>query len=243
MATIGSRPLGHGMSRSDLALKSGLLVALLLSRSASCAGSEDLRKLPAHATVSHEPAAVVPQAMRWEPPWRKKADCGPISLYVFARLIGLEVAFDRIERQIQVDPVRGCTLDQLCRAADEMGLSAEARFVQPDDLTTVPFPCILHGIDGLGAGAGHFLVLTGYSGSRRQFAAINPSTELFGWVPEASVRQLYTGYVLVPTSTAERFWRRCAGLLLVFACAVALGIQLWRDPVVFGRWAPRAARQ
>jgi hypothetical protein len=107
----------------------------------------------------------VPPEWQLEAPFQSGIHCGPNSLYLLLRLSGVEVSLEQVERSVPLSST-GCTLDDLRRAAIDLGLAVEVRKVNPDEFKELPKPLIAHFLapaSGLGAPAqvrDHFAVVT-----------------------------------------------------------------------------------
>jgi hypothetical protein len=158
----------------------------------------------------------------WLPPWRRKADCGPQSLFALMRLQGADnVSINDVAGLVDVNPSHGCSIVDLHRAAGALGLPTEILFVNPNDLERIPRPFILHGISTVGKNLGHFSIVVDYNRENREYAMIDPIFESFGWYPERSALHGFTGYVLVPVQPVGMRWWRWIGwsMTIVGACS------------------------
>lgn len=134
----------------------------------------------------------------WKPAWLEMNACGPNSLFVLLKLLGKNVTLDQVKDRVKCDPVRGCTMADLSDAASAFDVPADVRFVHPNELADVPFPFILHGISGLKAKTGHFVVVVGRDSVKQNLATIDPMRETFQWDPERGFVSDFSGYILVP---------------------------------------------
>lgn len=134
----------------------------------------------------------------WMPTWRDKGDCGPNALYVVSRLLGQPVSLAQVKAQCPFDATLGCSIEDLVRASASLGCPCEARFVVPNDLRDMRPPFILHGVPGVTAPTGHFIVIVGHNPANDNFAIIDPVREAFSWHKSSSILKGYSGYILVP---------------------------------------------
>lgn len=153
--------------------------------------------------------------MRFEPSWRRPADCGPVSLYLLMRLRGRNRSIDEVFDAISIDPNSGCTLGTLAEKSAKLGFPTAIKFVNPDELASVPFPFIAHYNGSLLTGVGHFLVIVGYSPETRKFRTFNTDGEFLTWTDEAKVATDYSGYVLIPQEALEDSSMRVLGYELI----------------------------
>jgi hypothetical protein len=206
-----------------------LLIVTVVWQAGALAHAGQLGKSP-------KAAARLPKGLRFEPVWRQRGDCGPLSLYVLMRLEDRGVSVQEVEKVLPFDPERGCSLADIARAADALDFPTELRFVNPRDLPNVPFPFILHAAGSLETGTGHFLVVVGYSPEERLYQVIDTSYETFRSQTEESVCRDFSGYVLLPKSRfGGLIGSPAAGLILVGAgCILAL--------VSIGPWLMRKSR-
>lgn len=153
--------------------------------------------------VAHEDEVEVPVEMRWEPRWRRPGDCGRSAAYVVLKLLGSDIEFERVASAVSIDPVAGCTMQSLQHAMESLGVTARVRFIDPEELSNVPRPFILHSADSLNESAGHFTVVAAFKASNRQYGIVDTSDEGFKWIPEASLQRQLSGYVLVLDGNRE----------------------------------------
>jgi hypothetical protein len=108
---------------------------------------------------------IVPPEWRLEAPFQTGLHCGPNSLYLLLRLSGIEVSREQVEQSVPMSAT-GCTLEDLRRAALNLGLGVEVRKVTPDEFKDLPKPLIAHflapasGLGTPGQGRDHFAVVT-----------------------------------------------------------------------------------
>lgn len=171
----------------------------------------------------------------WKPTWLEMNACGPNSLFVLLKIAGKSVTLGQVNELVRCDPVRGCTMGDLSDAADALGVRADVRFVRPDELAAVPVPYILHGVSGLKAKTGHFVVVVGRDGVRHNLATIDPMRESFQWWPERGVLSDYSGYILVP----RRHSAARSSVWLALGLTLLSTVLVWRYRTV-GRRARQA---
>ena len=148
--------------------------------------------------VSVQTAPQVPSDMRFEPPWRTRGDCGPLSLYVLMRLKECDMSLQDVKKQVPFQSDLGCSLADLARGADSLGFPTEIRFVKPQDLSKVSFPFILHTAGSLEKGTGHFLVVVDYSSEKKAYEVIDTTFGTYGEVTEVALLENFSGFVLIP---------------------------------------------
>ena len=198
-----------------------ICTAMAVLLSASCSDIVYSQSLKASLKDNKEHVALssdnLPHDMKWEPRWRDKGDCGPLSVYILMKLLGHEVSVQSVKEVIPFTSEQGCSLEVLSKGCQQLDFPARIKFVAPGDLANVPFPYILHRHISSEKKTGHFLVVTSYSSSKRQFSAINTNTERSEWYPKDRIFKKYSGYLLVPNRGFEA-WR----------------IVLWIEIVCFG---------
>lgn len=201
------------------------VVFLLLAGTATC-GNPGRYTAGASDSATHtKVTGDVPKDMQFEPSWRQRGDCGPLSLYVLMRLQGRQVSIEEVENVLRFDREVGCSLADVGGAADALGFDREIRYVKPSELSRLSFPFILHAAGSLERGTGHFLVVVGYSAEKREYYVIDTTYETFRSQTEESVLKGFTGYVLIPKSSAGAAASRWAVWVLVcMGCALAVVI-------------------
>jgi ABC-type bacteriocin/lantibiotic exporter with double-glycine peptidase domain len=164
----------------------------------------------------------------WKPVWLDKGDCGPNALYVLMNLEGKKISLAEVKKHLPFDPVKGCSLEAMKTAADVFDLPVEVRFVKPGDVSRIPRPFILHGITSKEKNLGHFIVVVDFDVQKRNYTLIDPVRETYTVNPESSLLHNFSGYVLIPGSSENRFWNRLFDLsfmvtgITVF-CLLVLG--------------------
>ncbi len=91
----------------------GIVLALLLCSSIAVAEEATSK------TVTDE-------TWNWMPAWRDKTDCGPNALYVLMNLEGHNVTLAEVKKLVPLDPVKGCSMEALIQAAEQLGFPLEA---------------------------------------------------------------------------------------------------------------------
>lgn len=176
---------------------------------------------------SEPPGSTLPERFHFEPAWREKGDCGPVSVHVLRRLYGEKSDLAEVKRAIPFDPVRGTSIAELCDGARRLGLDCEVRFLTPRLLPALAQsgPFILHCSGGLQDPTGHFAVVTGYSGDDGGvFGIINTSDASYGQITAPALRKMYSGYVLAPQKTFSPSPARHLGVTLIASAALAWAV-------------------
>jgi hypothetical protein len=168
-------------------------------------------------------ATQFPDSMKFEPLWRDRGDCGPISLYLLMRLQDRQVSVADVKAVLPFDPVKGCSLASIARAADALDFPTEIRFVNPKDVPNLFYPFILHSEGSLESGIGHFQVVVGYAPTTRRYYIIETNYENFRSQSEESLLRDFTGFVLLPKNSVGVIDSKLAGLVLIcIGCAFAV---------------------
>lgn len=139
----------------------------------------------------------LPQKYRLEQPWQGGTKCGPVALYLMIALQGREVRFEDVCKHLP-EHADGSSLDELQQAGAHYGLKLRAVQVTPEQLKTLPMPCIVHWtIHGQSEQlVGHFDVLlrhidgVGYDG-------VNTTHCLLTRYGYQSVAPQFDGYALI----------------------------------------------
>lgn len=183
--------------------------------------------------------ADVPADMKFEPSWRERGDCGPLSLYALMRLCGFQTTIQEVKRVLPFDSDVGCSLADVALAAAALGLDADVRFVNAQAIPTVPRPFVLHATGSLQRGIGHFTVVVGYSPESRLYSVIDSDLGGTDLRTEDAVLRGYSGYLLVPEQ-AQYGWLRLI-LSAVLTCmgqvfsAIALSLHFARNRPIFSK--------
>ncbi|GIX00548.1 MAG: hypothetical protein KatS3mg111_3880 [Pirellulaceae bacterium] len=91
--------------------------------------------------------------------WSEPGHCGLNSLYCFLRVSGIEVRYDELALHLPIDPVKGSSMEDLERVAEQFGVHADILLVEPAKIADLPVPFILH-LELLDQGAaGHFVTV------------------------------------------------------------------------------------
>ena len=195
----------------------GCSLAGLLMVQTSVAVAENERPASGIATPANAP---IPKDWHFEPSWRDNGDCGPVSLFVLARLKGLPLTLPDVKKVLPYESTLGCSMADMGRAADTLDFPSSIRFVKPEDLKTLPPPFILHARGSLALGTGHFLVVTGYDPNRRVFLTIDTSFQRSSEFTEDALLVIFSGYVLTPIASGHQ----APYTLGVAGCIVLSGI-------------------
>jgi len=122
--------------------------------------------------------------------------CGPNAAYVLARMHGMPLTYDGLNREFG-DLLGGVSLRRLRDVMGRIGLPCEVRYLHPAELIEAPLPAIvLIRPEYSGGTIGHFIVIAG--ASRAGVRVVDPITGVrdnWGW-PYFS--DAWTGYALVP---------------------------------------------
>jgi ABC-type bacteriocin/lantibiotic exporter with double-glycine peptidase domain len=143
------------------------------------------------------------------------------------KLEGYDVTLEQVKKLISLDPVKGCSMESLIHASEKLGFSLDARFVKPSELSKVPRPFILHGITSQEKNLGHFIVVVDFYKKKKNYALIDPIRETYGWNPETSVLNGYSGYVLVPRYSSNWKWNVISGIALIL-CGIGIFVIIYR---------------
>jgi Peptidase C39 family len=175
------------------------------------------------------PAAALefPREMKFEPAWREPADCGPLALYGLMRLKGYNVTLEDVKTRCQLDPQEGCSLENLRQLGEQLGMTAEIRYVNVKDIRNVPPPFILHGVTSIAENIGHFTLVVDYDDKTGNYSWIDTDHQRLSTNPEFVVLDGYTGYVLIGRDRiTERLgrwlwygWLGIAAILLIRWCS------------------------
>lgn len=151
----------------------------------------------------------------WLPEWRRKGDCGPVTLYLLMKVEGKAVSLDQVQQLVSLDPDRGSSIQGLAEAAEQLGFPVEVRFINPTKLTEIPRPFVFHGISSIKKSTGHYVLAVGYDEKEDVFYLIDPIREVSSTNPRDSVVRGFSGYVLMPQYHAIQKWDRIAGFSLL----------------------------
>jgi hypothetical protein len=171
----------------------------------------------------------LPNDWKFEPPWRERGDCGPLSLYVLMRLADRQVTIADVKNVVPFDPDIGCSLADLAHGADALGFPMEIRFVNPRDVPKLPSPFILHTEGSLERRTGHFLLVADYSPEKRRYHVIDTTFEILDPLPEEWVLRGFTGYVLLPKNSLRAEGSTLSLTLVCLGCILA-GVTLFLFP-------------
>lgn len=172
-------------------------------------------------TTADETGAELPERLKAEPVWAKGPNCGPNSLFVYLKLLGVNVNYSELSGKCAVDPVSGASVNSLLGIACDYGVKSEVRFLSPELLPRLPFPLVAHLNNSHSAGAnGHFLVIFEFRDADRAFGTIDGTSGIVSYRPLDVLSREFSGYVLLPTSDFQRRskWLLCfaTGVVLLF---------------------------
>jgi hypothetical protein len=154
---------------------------------------------------------------------------------VLARLVGVNASLNDVLHRFQLDPRRGCTIEQLERVSSAIGCDACTRFVSPSQLEHVDPPFILHLAQSeLDPTTGHFLTVCRFDPAAKRYATIDGTSGLYHWREADSIYRSFSGYILVPV-------RRPAGPFVPLL-KVGLYVAVATDVGLLGLLALRARR-
>jgi len=149
--------------------------------------------------------------------WRNPRRCGINCLYAYMSLHGREHGFKEIASRVKLGP-KGASLDDMQRAATDMGVPSSVVKLTDAELSQIPLPAIAH-FDVRG---GHYRLLL----------EINPDTVTTADMSSGEIKELprdefletWSGYLLLPGSVFD------SGTLLVRSLALTLicfGVGRW----------------
>jgi ABC-type bacteriocin/lantibiotic exporter with double-glycine peptidase domain len=166
------------------------------------------------AEAARDTKQILPRSWQFEPTWREKGDCGPASLYVLMRLMGRNVSLADVKGVIRINPETGCSLADIAAGADALGVTAEIRFLKPQDISRLTFPCILHVNGSLKTGAGHFFVVAAYYPDKHELAVVDTDFDMLRPLSEREFFQDFSGYALL-AKDANAGWSRNVAVYLI----------------------------
>jgi predicted double-glycine peptidase len=159
------------------------------------------------------------QATAVDPPWvLNQTRCGANCLFMLLRIKNYPVDFDQLIRSLDVGP-RGLSLDQLRRAAAQVGLRTRIVKCDLDRLGRVPMPVIAHVKNspfGSSGNDGHYVVLLSANPGQK-FDVIDGSFALTTKFLPQRFLEIWDGYLLVPDESigaADVLYPAIAGILL-----------------------------
>ena len=135
---------------------------------------------------------------RWRFPfvWQiDEADCGAAALGMVARWLGCDVSLPYV-RELAGTGIDGTGINDICRAADEIGLRASPIKRAPDQIATLDGPAIVH------QASGHWVVLIKSRGRRVKIA--DPAKGI-SWQSAAEFAASCSGHAIefAESATAE----------------------------------------
>ncbi len=145
--------------------------------------------MPSPQHFSFSSAAKVPSFLQTE-----ASECGLASLAMIAGFYGYRVSLSELRRRFGLS-LKGATLRDLIRIADQIGLASRPLRLELDELAQLRLPCILHW------DLNHFVVLT--SVKSRSITIHDPSMGIRK-LPLETVSRHFTGVALEFTQT-QRF--------------------------------------
>lgn len=152
--------------------------------------------------------------------WRSYPMCGVNSLYVAARLRGVDVAYeDLVERVPRTE--HGSSLADVANAASALGLQGRTVKGAPDALRTLSYPVIAH-LQSAESATGHFVVILDEEDGR--LLVVDGTTADMRFVQREAFLRDWTGYLVVfepsPTLWATR-------VALLVATAAGFPVFFW----------------
>jgi hypothetical protein len=176
------------------------------------------------------------RAHHFEPSWREPADCGPLALYALLRALGENVSLSDVRQRIEIDPVKGCSMEDLQDTARALGVELDVRYVNAVDLSELDPPFILHGETSIARQIGHFRLIVGYNPDRKSYTWFNTDLDEIMSNPEDVILRGYSGYVMLPRNHHQTWIDGVLGCLWVL---LGLGVLFtWGRPLIWKR--PRA---
>jgi ABC-type bacteriocin/lantibiotic exporter with double-glycine peptidase domain len=127
--------------------------------------------------------------------------CGPHALFLFLRLCGVEVTYERALNYMPTDP-SGMSMLQLRDACSELGLPAEVRRCTVEDAPRLPFPVLAHFTQKQPGRTGHYVVWTRLVDENRIEMLDSTTGKPFTW-PIERLPELWEGWVLMRAERAR----------------------------------------
>jgi ABC-type bacteriocin/lantibiotic exporter with double-glycine peptidase domain len=139
--------------------------------------------------------------------WQQNLLCGPNALFLYGRLSGFDIDYDSVREKIEIDPKRGCSVADLDKAAQELGLDLRVRKVTPTFLrSTSALPMVVHTNRSNDRwNTGHFLVLVGVNEEKKTYRIIDPISEANYSIEFGQLDRAMSGYALVSPIEFELF--------------------------------------
>lgn len=133
---------------------------------------------------------------RWRFPfvWQiDEADCGPAALGMVARWLGCDVSLPFV-RELAGTGIDGTGINDICRAADELGLHASPVKRAPEKVAALNGPAIVH------QDSGHWVVVIKSCGRRVKIA--DPANGI-SWQPVAEFAKTCSGHAILFANFAD----------------------------------------
>jgi hypothetical protein len=179
--------------------------------------------------TSGPPKTLIPATIPSPRNWQDETVCGANCVYAMLRLLGNNVQHTEVLDQV-ARTEQGSTLADLQRACAHWGVTTEAVSVLPEEMASLPTPCIVH-IGHPGRASGHFMVFCGETPQGCAF--IDGTTGMYHAIDKGLFLRTFTGNALVPRrSTFSLLLLATAGGLYVLAAClgVVVFVRRWRVP-------------
>ncbi len=153
--------------------------------------------------------------------------CGPVSLFVLGKLLGIDWKLGDVRAECQIQPDGSVTADELRRTANSLGLHLEVVRCSPGDLDRFA-PCILHFRERQGRRP-HFCVVSRRQGTN--VLVLDPPYPTH-WMSEDELVDRWDGVVLVRAARSTDDSRSQGGMWMrvalgAAAFCVGVGLQLF----------------
>lgn len=163
--------------------------------------------------------------------WRTAFRCGPNALYLFLRVRGWRGELNEIYDRVPTGK-KGCSLLELQRASESMGISTAAFRTDIDGLRAVRMPVITYHTNAWSTDVGHFYFVTsigriGTDGIER-VDIIDPISLVEKDILMHEFARSWTGYMLADQLTGGYGHRRYNFVLGVFTLVAAIGTWFWQ---------------
>ncbi|WP_197996448.1 cysteine peptidase family C39 domain-containing protein [Gimesia panareensis] len=127
--------------------------------------------------------------------------CGARAAFVLTRMIGWDASYDTALKHAPPSE-QGASLEDVRNALLAHGVQCAVLRLQLTDLSSVPYPFILHVNHRGGLDVGHFYLVTGVD--KIGLHTYDPVTSLKRHWPWRSFVDVWSGYAIVPTRTTTR---------------------------------------